>query len=710
VEKTGMKRVAKTLAWIVGTGVILVLVALLVLTTVDWNRAKPWVEARASAAMQRPFQIRGDLHVNWQREGFWPHPFVTANDVHVGAPPNTGDKEFASVDGADLQIELLPLLAHRVKIPALQLHAPALRLERRADGSNNWTFASANPLASAWKVHLGQLNLDHGRVDYVDAQRKADLHVDIKPLQKNLTLEDAEQEQEADSKRAAAARVGEKATQNISARARQRGASPTRRTPQNYLFSFTVTGTYAGAAVNAQGRVGDLFAAVNAKHPFPIQVRGTVGASHLAVVGTITDPGSPDALDLRLWLSGPSMDQLYPILGIVLPSTPPYATDGRLTGRFDEDGGATLTYRHFSAQLGASDLGGEVTYRGGKGRPLLSGKVTSEQLRFLDLAPLIGLSANAKTPEKMPTDTDRRLPGAAFRTDRWQTMDADVEFDARHIERDRGELPIGDVSTHIMLVNARLLLDPLRFGVAGGKVEGAITVDGATSPPPGDIALRMRDVQLKQLLAGFTSLEQASLGEVNGDLHLAGHGNSIAAVLGTSDGEVRLLINEGEINKSILEIAGLNVLNYILTKLFGDEPVRIHCAAADLIAKDGVLTPRIFSIDTDAAEITVDGNIDLGSEKLDLTVHPQAKKLRLLSLRSPLHVRGTLSKPDVGVNKGPLILRSVAAAALATLAPEAALGALIAPSHEREMACRPMLESLRKGAAGSAAKTPAPKH
>jgi len=132
--------------------------------------------------------------------------------------------------------------------------------------------------------------------------------------------------------------------------------------------------------------------------------------------------------------------------------------------------------------------------------------------------------------------------------------------------------------------------------------------------------------------------------------------------------------------------------------------VRIHCAAADLVAKDGVLTPRLFSIDTDDAEITVDGSIDLGTEKLDLTVHPQAKRLRLLSLRSPLHVRGTLSKPDVGVNKGPLLIRGVAAAALATLAPEAALGALIAPSHEREMACRPLLESLRKDAAAPAAK------
>lgn len=699
-----MKRLAKFLAWAVGTLAVLLTIALLVLMNIDWNRAKPWVEANASLALQRRFEIRGNLLVVWEREGFWPHPYVSAHDVHIGPPANAGDKEFAALDAADLHLELLPLLAHRVKIPALQLHAPVLHLERRADGSGNWVFGGTTPLTPAWKVHLGQISLDHGRIDYVDALRKADLHIEVKPLQKNVSLDEAEQEQEADSQQAASKRIGETGTQKVSEKARQRGASPERRTPQDYRFSFTVTGTYAGAAVNGQGRVGDLFAAFDAKRPFPVQVRGTVGASHLAAVGSITDPTSPDAIDLRLWLSGPSMDQLFPILGIVLPATPPYATDGRLVGRFDDDGGAVLTYRHFSAQLGASDLAGEVTYRGGKGRPLLSGKVASEQLRFLDLAPLIGLPASGRKPEPVAPEDERRLPEAAFRTDRWEAMDADVEFDARHIERDKGDLPIGDLSTHIMLVNAKLLLKPLRFAIADGKVEGSLAVDGALAPPPGDIQLSMRDVQLKHFLASVTSLKQTTLGEINGDLKLAGHGNSIAQVLGTSNGEVQLLIDEGVINKSLLEIAGLNVLNYVLTKLFGDEPVRIHCAAADLVAKDGVLTPRLFSIDTDDAEITVDGSIDLGTEKLDLTVHPQAKRLRLLSLRSPLHVRGTLSKPDVGVNKGPLLIRGVAAAALATLAPEAALGALIAPSHEREMACRPLLESLRKDAAAPAAK------
>jgi len=83
-----MKRVAKFLAWMAGTIALLLIVTLVVLMNVDWNRAKPWVEARASAGLRRPLEIRGDLRVTWEREGIFPHPFVTASDVHIGPAPN----------------------------------------------------------------------------------------------------------------------------------------------------------------------------------------------------------------------------------------------------------------------------------------------------------------------------------------------------------------------------------------------------------------------------------------------------------------------------------------------------------------------------------------------------------------------------------------------------------------------------------------------
>jgi uncharacterized protein involved in outer membrane biogenesis len=165
-------------------------------------------------------------------------------------------------------------------------------------------------------------------------------------------------------------------------------------------------------------------------------------------------------------------------------------------------------------------------------------------------------------------------------------------------------------------------------------------------------------------------------------------------------------MNDGAISKTLLETAGLNVGNIIIGKLFGDKTVEINCAATDMVAKHGLFDMRLFVFDTDDALIKVDGTVNLASEKLDLDVKPHTKGLRILSLRSPLYVRGTLKHPDVGVQKGPLLLRGAGALALgAVAAPAAALIALIAPSHENEDSgentCRAVLMQLR----GSGQKT-----
>jgi uncharacterized protein involved in outer membrane biogenesis len=128
--------------------------------------------------------------------------------------------------------------------------------------------------------------------------------------------------------------------------------------------------------------------------------------------------------------------------------------------------------------------------------------------------------------------------------------------------------------------------------------------------------------------------------------------------------------------------------------------VEINCAATDMVATHGLFDMRLFVFDTDDALIKVDGTVNMATEKLDLDVQPHTKGLRILSLRSPLYVRGTLKHPDVGVQKGPLLLRSAGAVALGTVAaPAAALVALIAPSHEGEdggeNTCRAVLEQLR---------------
>lgn len=93
-----MSRTGKVISWIAGIFVLLVVVMVIVIATFDWNRLKPTINQKVSAEINRPFAIRGDLGVAWERnrsEPGWrrwvPWPHVHAQDIMLGNPPDIPD-------------------------------------------------------------------------------------------------------------------------------------------------------------------------------------------------------------------------------------------------------------------------------------------------------------------------------------------------------------------------------------------------------------------------------------------------------------------------------------------------------------------------------------------------------------------------------------------------------------------------------------------
>jgi uncharacterized protein involved in outer membrane biogenesis len=79
-------------------------------------------------------------------------------------------------------------------------------------------------------------------------------------------------------------------------------------------------------------------------------------------------------------------------------------------------------------------------------------------------------------------------------------------------------------------------------------------------------------------------------------------------------------------------------------------------------------------VDTDVVTATGQGNIDLGTETLDLTLHGHPKKFRLFHLDAPVTVTGHLKSPKFGIKPGKAPLQAVGALALgAALGPVAAV-------------------------------------
>jgi len=719
-----MRKRTSILAGAIALFVLVPVAVIVAVATMDWNSARPWVQQRASASLGRTVEIQGDLDAvwHWRRsvggEDTWSPGFrFTAGGVRIGNPDWAKRPQLAELHALDIDLRLLPLLWRRLDIASIRLVHPSLDLEQRKDGSNNWTFAPADgSAASAWAVDIGEIEFDAGEMFVADAERALDLHAQITPLDAPIEFGKRVEGDDPSTRREVIQRVGRAAAQRLrdaaEKRIARRAEGGEEKKPPPYLFAFKVTGSMHGAAVKGNGRFGGVLALRDPK-PFPVRADIDIGSTEIALTGTITDPTSPDAVDMRLWISGQNLAQLYTITGIGLPNSPPYATVGRLAGRFHLHR-SLLRYEDFTARVGGSDLNGTLTYRSGEPRPTLSGEVDSTLLQFKDLGALVGAGSardRAARGDDAAQPAGRVLPAEPFAVERWKATDSDVHFTGKRVVRDE-ELPISAVDTRIRMNAGVLTLDPLRFGMAGGNVNASLRIDSNTTPAKGTVTLDARKLQLRRLFEKAEGLS-TSLGQINGDVKLAGSGRSIAEILGAADGGLTLVMTDGRVSETLMEEAGLNIANVLISKMRGDQLIDIHCAAAAFSVKDGVANADLFVFDTENALVDISGTVNLRDERVDLTLHPHTKGLRIFSLRSPLHAEGSFQHVEVGVDKKALLARGGGAIGLGLIAaPLAALVPLIAPSGDEEKSCTPLIAELKKTDARkppAAAKKAAPK-
>lgn len=328
-----MSRTGKVISWIAGIFVLLVVVMVIVIATFDWNRLKPTINQKVSAEINRPFAIRGDLGVAWERnrsEPGWrrwvPWPHVHAQDIMLGNPPDIPDVTMLHLARIDATLSPLALLSKQVYLPWIKLQQPTAKLVQTADRKNNWTFNLAgsdskqeNQPPSAWSFRLDNIVFDQGNIAYRDAINKADVQITVDPLGKPVPY-----------------------AQLAGGNDQQKGAA-------DFVFGWRVSGTYNNEKLNGDGKMGGMLSLRSQNTPFPIQADIRSGTTRVRVAGTVQDPMNLGGVDIRLRFSGDTLANLYGLTGVLLPDTPPYETDGHLTARFQQAAGAVFRYQGFNA-------------------------------------------------------------------------------------------------------------------------------------------------------------------------------------------------------------------------------------------------------------------------------------------------------------------------------------------------------------------------
>ncbi|MDF2095372.1 AsmA family protein [Aquibaculum arenosum] len=613
----------RILKWIAAVFALLAVAVVAAIFLFDWNMLRGPIEARVEAATGRDFAIEGDL----QGEFSW-QPWMRARDIRLANADWAQAEELVHVEELALRIDARELLRGQLVIMDTRIRGADIQLEIDEEGRANWDMAG-----------------DAGdAADGGDSQRsEVPLLEKLVVEDSRLTLEDASRDIQLEAQVASAEVVSpEEGSLPVSLEGEGR--------VQGHPFSIAASG-------------GSLALLRQEEEPYPIEIEIAVGQTRARAEGTLTAPLQLAGMDGELWISGPTPDELAPILNIPLPSTPPYELSGRL--RRDDQ---AWYFEDFNGTVGESDLAGDMRVEVDQEKPLIVADLISERLAFEDLGTLVGLPPE---PEQVTEQSEaggrvRLLPDAPLQIEQVRSSDAQVSF--------RGEqviapgLPLDNVALDLVIDEGVLQLQPVVFDFAGGQLSLFLSLYATVDPVETDYDLRLSGIQLQRIF-NQAGLEGEAQGVIEGRTRFSTVGNTVRSAFATAEGDAAFLMDGGLVSGSILQLLDAGFLEAIAVVLSDGVPadMNIRCLIGAFDIQDGVLTSNPVLLDTEDSAIQAEGIIDLGEEALDLEIGGEAKDPGFASSRLAVTVGGTFAEPAFGVDPTELAIRGGLAAALGTL-------------------------------------------
>ncbi|PKQ02440.1 MAG: AsmA family protein, partial [Alphaproteobacteria bacterium HGW-Alphaproteobacteria-12] len=566
----------------------------------DWNWFRPLAEGYASTALGREVRIRHfDLDVSRETRAVF-------EGVTIENPPGFGgEKPLGTAERLSINIRTWPALGGHIVIPEIRIEKPRGDLRSNGDGTRNWEFAGLGDSEDGRggpPPEIGQLFIEDGNVHFADKKLGADFTV--------------------------------------------RAHTEAAKGKGEPMLVASATGIYNGQRIDANFRGGSLISLREEGKPYRVDLHGRNGDTKVSLQGSLIDPLKLGGANVNLEIEGTTLDNLTPLIGVPLVATPPY----RLKGRLDY-AGEKVRFRNFSGSVGQSDLSGTIGVDPGDERPRVTGDLKSNRVVLADLGGFIGavpgkadqpgLSEAQKAEHAAEEASPRLLPDQPFDIPEIRAADFDIHYEAARIEG--RSMPLDDLVTTLRIENGKVTLDPLNFGVGEGRIAGNIVLDARQSPIDVRADIDFQRVDLHRIMQSTEMFEGA--GTIGGRGFIESSGNSVADMLGRGNGEIKLFMAGGNISALLVNLAGLDIGNSILSALGLPQRTAIRCMVSDFALEEGMLKTRTFYLDTEEANIVGKGTIDLAAETLDYQIATEPKKPSIGAVPAPIGITGRLKNP-----------------------------------------------------------------
>ncbi len=647
--------------WINELGALLLLGAALVVLILawDWNWFRPLIERQASSALGRAVRV-ADVEVRGWRE-----PTLVLSGIQIDNPEGfPREAGFGRLQRLEVSVDPAALWERKLSLSAIHLEQPQFALFAPPGGSPNWIFARGAekpdkpPLL---QLVLGRLSISDGVVRFEHPQLKSDFHARIET------------------------RPGEM--------------------PDAPELHVRAAGTYAGQPLAARFVGGALLALREPEHPYPVLLNVTHGATQLRLEGTLLDPMHLGGANMNLRFEGADLSQLYPLTGVPLPPTAPYALQGRVEVAQGKPG-PSVHFKRFTGRVGSSDLSGDLAVQVGGPRLRISGVMRSKKVLLADLGGLVGATPGEpdvkgttsaqKAEHARQQANPRLLPDKPINLPKLRGADFDVRYTAQRLQSEK--TPFDDIEAHLRIEDGVLSLRPLSFGIGGGGIAANLLLDGTQ-----DLARVEADADFRQVDFGRVLREVADFrgaGRIDGRASLQARGNSVAALLGAGNGKLRLSMAGGDMSALLINLAGLDFGNALLSALGIPSRADLRCMVADLDLRDGIVHTDTFLLDTTEANVVGTGTVNLKTEVVDYRVQTEPKTFNIGSVAAPINIRGPLKKPRIRPDTGSLARRGTAAVVLGIIGtPLAALAATVQLGTGKDADCASLIKAVRNEAA-----------
>lgn len=639
-------------AWIGGVIAALIVIVLLILTFANWNALRGPIGKFASAAAGREIVIAGDLKVHpWSLT-----PRIEVNDLRIGNP-YWGERQklewakpddyLARIPRADARIEFWPLLAGDVVFRELELTEPDVRLARDAQGLANWgKDPSANNQNKPLQLPLmKKFAIDNGALNFIDGKRKVNLQ----------------------------ARVNSGETQG--------GEGG---------FSLNGDGTLNNQPFKLQMTGGGLLQ-IKRNRPYAFNFDLNAGPTHILADGAIARPFDLSRYTANIKATGADLSDLYSIIGLALPNTPPYDLKTRLSRT---PKGYALA--DIGGRVGDSDLAGRLDVLTDRPRKKIEANITSKSLDFDDLAAVLGAppsvdKGEAASPEQRAdaarlAKQGRILPDARLRLDKVRSMDAHLNFKAARVVD--APFPLKSASLELTLDKGVMKFTPVMFELPRGNLNAFVTLDARKDVPVVDMDARIRKARIEDFFKTKDVIEGGFVARAK----LRGTGDTVREAAATSNGTVTMVMPRGQVREAFAELTGINVARGLGLFLSGDKSqTELRCGVASFDVKNGVARPSLMVFDTEDIRIHGGGNVDLRNETMNLQIQGDSKEPRFLKVDAPIKITGQWRTPKIGVEADDAVKQGLIGGLASLINPLAALLPFVDAGLAKDADCKAML-------------------